>query len=132
MSGAGVMLTMGFGTTQLQTLNAASAPAMKPEGRKEDALSDTIRVVDRLYDENKMKDALAYLESHSDSPEAEVLWRLARLYFKVSDLCGQLGIVLFGFIGKTFGHCACGPGGQVWRHNYYVQVLGSLPTITST
>lgn len=100
MSGAGVMLTMGFGTTQLQTLNAASASAMKPEARKEDALTGTIRVVDTMYDQNKMKEALAYLERHSDSTEAEILWRLARLCFKVSDL-SQLGSLdLFGFFGR--------------------------------
>ena len=81
-----MMLTVGFGASQLQTLNAASASTMKPEGRKEDALADTVRVVDRLYDENKMKEALDYLERHSDSTDAEILWRLARLCFKVSNL----------------------------------------------
>lgn len=78
MSGIGVVLTLGFGP--VKTLRAAPA-ALKPEER---ALQDTLQVVDQLYEENKMKEALTYLERCSDSPEAEILWRLARLCYKVS------------------------------------------------
>lgn len=83
MSGAGALLsTLVFGSTPLKTLTAAAA-AVKPE---EQALKNTIQVVDKLYDENKMKEAFTYLERCSDSPEAELLWRLARLCYKVSWL----------------------------------------------
>lgn len=82
MSGAGVVLsTLGFGSVPAKTLRAAST-SLKPE---EQALENTIQEVDRLYDQNKMKEALAYLERCSDSPEAELLWRLARLCYKVSS-----------------------------------------------
>lgn len=86
MSGTGLLLSVAFGSTQLKTLNAASTPAVKPEKR---GLRDTLDVVDRLYEENKMKEALAYLERCSDSPEAEILWRLARLCNKVSEVFKQ-------------------------------------------
>ena len=76
MSGAGVLLSaVAYGSGQLKTLNAAKAA-------KED-LSQAIEVADRLYDSNKMEEALAYLEKYSESSEAEILWRLARLCFKV-------------------------------------------------
>ena len=78
MSGAGVVLSaVAFGTSQVKTLNAASAKAAK------ESLSQTIEVADRLYDSNKMEEALSYLEKHSDSSDAEILWRLARLCYKV-------------------------------------------------
>ncbi len=81
MSGAGVLLSaVAYGSSQLKTLNAASAKAAKED------LSQTIEVADRLYDSNKMEEALAYLEKYSESSEAEILWRLARLCFKV---CGS-------------------------------------------
>jgi hypothetical protein len=88
MSGAGVLLGTAFGSTQLMTLNAASPvrSAVKPE---EEGVRNTLRVVDRLYEENKMKEALTYLERCSDSPEAEILWRLARLCYKVRLLGGN-------------------------------------------
>ena len=79
MSGAGLILSaVAYGSSQLKTLNAASAKAT------EENLAQTIEVVDRLYDANKMEEALVYLEKYSDSTEAEILWRLARLCFKVS------------------------------------------------
>ena len=84
MSGAGMILSaVAYGSSQLKTLNAASANKTAQE-----TLAQTIEVVDRLYDENKMVEALAYLEKFSESTEADILWRLARLCFKVS-LCSM-------------------------------------------
>ena len=78
MSGVGIVLSVAYGSSQLKPLVAASP---KPEER---GLRDTLEVTDRLYGENKMKEALTYLERCSDSPEADILWRLARLCYKVS------------------------------------------------
>lgn len=74
-----MLFTVAFGSaaTQVKSLKATTPPAQKQP------LSDTIQTVDKMYDENKMKEALTYLERHSESKEAEVLWRLARLCFKV-------------------------------------------------
>ena len=78
MSGTGLILSVALGSGQLKTLKASSGKVRKP------AHSEIIQQVDKLYEENKMKEALAYLEKHSDSTEAEVLWRLARLCYKVT------------------------------------------------
>lgn len=81
MSGVGFVLSVAYGSTHLKPLVAASPPPVRLEER---SFSDTLEVADKLYGENKMKEALAYLERCSDSPEAEILWRLARLSYKVS------------------------------------------------
>ncbi len=73
-----ILSAVAYGTSQHKTLSAASAKTAKEN------LSQTIEVVDRLYDENKMVEALAYLEKFSDSSEADILWRLGRLCHKVS------------------------------------------------
>ena len=46
-------------------------------------LPQILQHVDRLYEENQMQEALAYLESLAHWEEGEVLWRLARLCYKV-------------------------------------------------
>ena len=46
-------------------------------------LPEVLAHADRLYEENKMPEALAYLQQF-DHQEAELLWRLARLCYKVS------------------------------------------------
>ena len=48
---------------------------------------------DQLYDSNRWKEALTYLEQYADSTDVEVLWRLARLCYKV----GPTEILLFLF-----------------------------------
>lgn len=78
-----MLMTVTFGSTQLKTLKASS-PSKKRQVGSPPPLADTIQTVDRLYDSNKMKEALAYLERHSGSTDAEILWRLARLCYKVS------------------------------------------------
>lgn len=40
---------------------------------------------DQLYDSNRWKEALTYLEQYAASTDVEVLWRLARLCYKVSQ-----------------------------------------------
>ena len=39
---------------------------------------------DQLYEANQWREALTYLEQYSESTNVEVLWRLARLCYKVS------------------------------------------------
>ena len=77
-----MVLSVAFGSGPLKTLKASSPSSLASEEKQE--LSRIIRTVDNLYDEDKMKEALAYLERYSDSTEAEILWRLARLCHKVS------------------------------------------------
>ncbi len=49
----------------------------------EDRIQLVIQQVDSLYDSNKWRDALSYLEHHRDTSDPELLWRLARLCYKV-------------------------------------------------
>lgn len=85
-----MLLSVAYGSKQLKTLNAASASSPVKKQR----LSMTLVKVDTLFDENKMTEALAYLEPYGDSSEAEILWRLARLCYKVS-LWFLLGVTGF-------------------------------------
>ena len=82
MSGTGVLLSVAFGSSQLKTLKAASVSA-STDVKEKISISETIKVADQLYNANKMKEGLVYLEKHSDSTEAEILWRLARFCYKV-------------------------------------------------
>ena len=74
---------MAFGSIQAETLMAASHAVPSVELEEEQCLVEVIRIVDELYCSNKMKEALAYLEKYSESEETEILWRLARLCYKV-------------------------------------------------
>lgn len=78
-----MLLAVTFGPSQLQTLKAASLTRPSALKQVKQPFSEIIQEVDKLYDNNKMKEALTYLERHSESVEAEVLWRLARLCYKV-------------------------------------------------
>ena len=97
MSGAGMLLAVAFGSTATQI---KSLKARKPDGQ---SITEVIQAADRLYDSNKMKEALAYLERHSESKDAEVLWRLARLCYKVSS---------FYHVWCQLAHYTT-PGGQI-------------------
>lgn len=57
---------------------AAAASSVKEQTEK------IIVQADQLYDSNQWKEALAYLEQYADSNNVEILWRLARLCYKVS------------------------------------------------
>lgn len=81
MSGTGLLLA--YGSTRLSPLRAAGETT---EGHCTTTSAETIRQVDLLYKSNKMKEALVYLERHSDSNDAEILWRLARLCYKVCEM----------------------------------------------
>ena len=48
--------------------------------------SNVIPHADELFDSNKMTELLKYLKSYQDSDSAGVQWRLARAYYKVSNL----------------------------------------------
>lgn len=83
-------MAVGFGSIKLDTLMAAShhtVPSLepvKPVELEEHSLVQVVELVDELYLRNKMKEALTCLEEHGDSQEAEILWRLARLCYKVT------------------------------------------------
>lgn len=49
----------------------------------EDQTKVVVNFVDKLYAENKMREALEYLERFAETDEPELLWRLARLCYKV-------------------------------------------------
>ena len=82
-----------LGATQLKTLQASKGSQTEQgsseNGNAEKDLSQIIRTVDQLYDANEMEKALAFLERYSDSKEAEILWRLARLTYKVYYGCHE-------------------------------------------
>lgn len=67
------------GTALLTALSSTSAMAVSTG----DQMDKIICEADQLYDSNQWKEALAYLEYYADSTDAEVLWRLARLCYKV-------------------------------------------------
>lgn len=48
--------------------------------------SNVITRADELFDSNKMTELLEYLKTYQDSDSAGVQWRLARAYYKVSNL----------------------------------------------
>ncbi len=66
--------TLALGLTQTPVAQAAVM---------EDRVQVTIQHVDNLYDSNKWREALTYLEQHRDTADPELLWRLARLCYKV-------------------------------------------------
>ena len=62
----------------------AVAPAVVAQATTtQNQLPQILQHVDRLYEENQMQEALAYLEPLAHWEEGEVLWRLARLCYKV-------------------------------------------------
>lgn len=67
------------GTALLAVLGSGSAMATSVEDQVDKIVSEA----DQLYDSNRWKEALAYLENYADSTDAEVLWRLSRLCYKV-------------------------------------------------
>ena len=50
---------------------------------EQERLPDVLARADQLYKENKMPEALSYLRQFDTQEEAELLWRLARLCYKV-------------------------------------------------
>lgn len=89
-----MLLGITLGASSLRTLKASEGPS--PYNQVQNGLSKTdvreiVDTVDRLYDANKMEEGLTFLEKYSDSNEAEILWRLARLAYKVLNYsCSQL------------------------------------------
>ena len=87
MSGAGFLCSVAtLGGSRLKTLRASERSSGTGEAGRLADVRRVIVVVDQLYDANEMEKALAFLEGYSDSEEAEILWRLARLSYKVC--CG--------------------------------------------
>jgi len=88
MNGTGVLLGLTIGSCSIKSLKAseASAPFTRQvqEELSQKDLKNVLDTVDKLYEANKMEDGLAYLERYSYSDNAEILWRLARLCYKVS------------------------------------------------
>ena len=71
---AGTVSLMVMATLSTDVAHAAAS---------HDQLPQILRHVDQLYEDNQMQEALAYLEPLAQREEAEVLWRLARLCYKV-------------------------------------------------
>ena len=71
--------SLTFGLSHPQVVKAAVV---------NDRLEDVLQHADELYEGNKMRETLTYLEQHSDSTDAELLWRLARICYKVRFLHG--------------------------------------------
>ena len=84
-----MLLGLTIGACSLKTLKASEASSASFTHQVQQKLSqkelkNVLDTVDRLYDANKMEEGLAYLEKYSVTDNAEVLWRLARLCYKVS------------------------------------------------
>lgn len=54
----------------------------------DDQVETIISHVDNLYDSNKMREAMEYLEKYNETTDPELLWRLARVYYKVKIVLG--------------------------------------------
>jgi len=78
LAGAGVMTTsIAIGLAHTKVAKAAVV---------DDKLQASIQHADALYEENQLTEALNYLEHFNDSEDPEVLWRLARICYKVISL----------------------------------------------
>ena len=91
MSSVDIMTTQTVGTgaalfaaLSCPTMAAAAAASTSRSVEEDEQTNKIIGQADQLYDSNQWKEALAYLEQYSESTNAEVLWRLARLCYKVS------------------------------------------------
>lgn len=78
--GAGAALFAALSPTSAVMAAAATTSVEEQTERK------IISQADQLYDSNQWKEALAYLEQYAESSNVEVLWRLARLCYKVSGI----------------------------------------------
>ena len=66
--------TVAYGVSQTLVARTASM---------DDQVETVISHVDKLYDSNKMREAMEYLEKYSETTDPELLWRLARVCYKV-------------------------------------------------
>ena len=69
LSGTALFAVLGSGSAMTTSL--------------EDQLEKIVAEADRLYDSNRWREALEYLEQYASSTDVQVLWRLARLCYKV-------------------------------------------------
>lgn len=65
-------------------LAVLSGPTTAMSTSFEEQTGKIVNQADQLYDSNKWREALNYLEQYAASTDVEVLWRLARLCYKVS------------------------------------------------
>ncbi len=86
MSGAALLVSLGYGSTQMKTLLASSPSQLEEGDVSAPNLAEILSVADQFYECNKMEEALRYLEVFHDSSESEILWRLARLCYKVNPV----------------------------------------------
>jgi hypothetical protein len=91
MSSVDIMTTQAVGTgvalfAALSPTMAAAAATSTTTSVEDEQTDKIIGQADQLYDSNQWKEALAYLEQYAESSNVEVLWRLARLCYKVSDI----------------------------------------------
>ena len=78
------IMTQAVGGTALLAVLSPTSAAMAASTSVEEQTERITSQADQLYDSNQWKEALAYLEQYADSTNVEVLWRLARLCYKVS------------------------------------------------
>lgn len=85
MSSVDIMTqAVGTGAALFAALTPTSAAmATAATSVQDEQTGKIICQADQLYDSNQWKEALAYLEQYADSSDVEVLWRLARLCYKV-------------------------------------------------
>lgn len=86
MSSVDIMTTqtVGTGAALFAALSPTMAAATSRSVEEDEQTDKIIGQADQLYDSNQWKEALAYLEQYAESTNVEVLWRLARLCYKVS------------------------------------------------
>lgn len=84
MSSVDIMTQATVGGATLFAVLTPTSTVMAAASGEDEQTQKIIGQADQLYDSNQWKEALAYLEQYADSRNAEVLWRLARLCYKVS------------------------------------------------
>ena len=89
MSSVDIMTQAVGGAALFAALSPTSAAMAAAATSVEEQTEKIIGQADQLYDSNQWKEALAYLEQYADSTNVEVLWRLARLCYKVRFSCDE-------------------------------------------
>lgn len=75
------IMTQALGGSALLAVLGPTTTAMTTS--LEEQTDKIVTQADQLYDSNRWREALTYLEQYADSTDVEVLWRLARLCYKV-------------------------------------------------
>ena len=76
------VVSQALGGSALLAVLSGSSSAMSTSA--DEQTDKIVGQADQLYEANQWREALTYLEQYAASTSAEVLWRLARLCYKVS------------------------------------------------